>query len=135
MPSLPLTEHTPLVRTHYGDDAGWAALVAAVGTPSPDDGFLAYVEIIDDPAFDDADPAGFAMDDSNGNAHALIIIADAAAQTAPEFPLLCLSTQDGWSVRVIARELWSIQNNLSLANMDAAEFVRVADEDGVFRGF
>ncbi|GAA2725940.1 MULTISPECIES: hypothetical protein [Streptomyces] len=29
--------------------------------------------------------------------------------------------------------LWSIENNLSLSNMDFDEFVDAADEDGVFR--
>ncbi|MFC5219718.1 DUF6924 domain-containing protein [Streptomyces coerulescens] len=38
-------------------------------------------------------------------------------------------------LRVIAEELWSIENNISLANMDWEEFVDAADDDGVFRGF
>jgi hypothetical protein len=133
--ALPLTINTPLVRTSFADNAVWAALVAAVKTPSLDDGFLAYVEFIDDPVFDGADPAKFGMEDINGNAHALLIIADERAHQDADFPLLCLDTAEGWSVRVIARELWSIQNNLSIGNMDAEEFVRAAGEDGIFRGF
>jgi hypothetical protein len=38
-------------------------------------------------------------------------------------------------IRVIASEFWSIENNLSLANMDFDEFASAAREDGVFRGF
>jgi hypothetical protein len=36
---------------------------------------------------------------------------------------------------VIAEELWSIENNLSIANMDFVEFFESADEDGVFGGY
>ncbi|MGW3141770.1 DUF6924 domain-containing protein [Streptomyces sp. NPDC001139] len=37
-------------------------------------------------------------------------------------------------VRVVAAELWSIEN-LSGANMDFEEFAGAVDDDGVFRGF
>ncbi|MDH6214469.1 hypothetical protein M2283_001752 [Streptomyces pseudovenezuelae] len=35
----------------------------------------------------------------------------------------------------MAAELWSIENNLSGANMDFEEFADAVDDDGVFRGF
>ncbi|MFK4804121.1 DUF6924 domain-containing protein [Streptomyces sp. MPA0124] len=41
----------------------------------------------------------------------------------------------GRCVRVVAAELWSIENNLSEANMDFEEFAGAVDDDGVFRGF
>ncbi|MEO6701722.1 MAG: hypothetical protein ABI140_02000 [Jatrophihabitantaceae bacterium] len=37
--------------------------------------------------------------------------------------------------RVTAAELWSVENNLNLANMDWDDFAGAADSDGVFRGF
>ncbi|WP_376771528.1 DUF6924 domain-containing protein [Actinomadura alba] len=37
--------------------------------------------------------------------------------------------------RVIATEFWSIENNLSLSNMDFHEFADAVDEEGIFRGF
>jgi hypothetical protein len=43
---------------------------------------------------------------------------------------------DGYDeLRVIAEELWEVENNISLANMDWEEFVDAAEDDGVFRGF
>jgi hypothetical protein len=30
---------------------------------------------------------------------------------------------------------WSVENNLSLANMDFEEFANAVDVDGLFRGF
>ena len=37
--------------------------------------------------------------------------------------------------RVIPSELWSVENNLSLANMDFEEFAGAAGAEGVFLGF
>ncbi|MFD7408547.1 DUF6924 domain-containing protein [Streptomyces sp. NPDC059866] len=36
---------------------------------------------------------------------------------------------------MVASKLWSVENNVSLANMDWEEFVDAAEADGVFRGF
>lgn len=73
-----------------------------------------------------------------------MIVADKTALTTPEMPLLAVLPheegddeleQEHGKLRVIAEELWSIENNISLANMDWEEFVDAADDDGVFRGF
>jgi len=31
--------------------------------------------------------------------------------------------------------MWSVENNLSISNMDFSDFADSADADGVFRGF
>ncbi|CAM5517818.1 Curculin domain-containing protein (Mannose-binding) lectin OS=Streptomyces cyaneofuscatus OX=66883 GN=G3I52_10045 PE=4 SV=1 [Streptomyces cyaneofuscatus] len=77
----------------------------------------------------------------------LFIVADKTALTAPEIPLLALllfnendeceegeARQEHGELRVIATELWSVENNISLANMDWEDFENAAD-NGVFRGF
>lgn len=38
-------------------------------------------------------------------------------------------------MRAIATELYSIEANLSIGNMDFAEFADAMDEEGIFRGF
>jgi hypothetical protein len=67
----------------------------------------------------------------------LVIVADKTAITSPEQPLLTIyqGEEGSGQLRVIARELWSIENNISLANMDWEEFTNAADDDGVFHGF
>ncbi|WSI35407.1 hypothetical protein OG206_31870 [Streptomyces sp. NBC_01341] len=74
----------------------------------------------------------------------LLIVADKTALTTPEMPLLAVLPydeddddieQEHGELRVIAEELWSIENNISMANMDWESFVEAADDDGVFRGF
>jgi hypothetical protein len=133
MRSLPQSDETLLIRTDFSDQEGWEALRTAVGTPDEDD-FLANLHIVDDPAYRDATAeqlAALLPPDS------LLIVADKLAITSPEQPLLCIHQGDEGSeqLRVIAEELWSIENNISLANMDWDEFTGAADDDGIFRGF
>jgi hypothetical protein len=37
--------------------------------------------------------------------------------------------------RVVPQEMWAVENNLSLGNMDFKEFADAVGQDGVFRGF
>jgi hypothetical protein len=66
-----------------------------------------------------------------------VFIVDQAAVSHPDHPILVvdLSTEPGRSFRVIPTEVWSVENNLSIANMDFDEFADQVDQDGVFRGF
>lgn len=134
MKSLPhIDDLTPLVRTDFSDQEAWQALLTAVMTPNEDD-FLANIHVVDDPACRDLTSEQVA---ALAPAHSLLVVADKAAVTSPEMPLLVIRLTDGGSdeLRVIAEELWSIENNISLANMDWESFTDEADEDGVFRGF
>jgi hypothetical protein len=49
--------------------------------------------------------------------------------TLPEEP------EYGREFRAIPTAVQSIENNLSIANMDFEDFAEAVDEDGVFRGF
>ncbi|MER5201146.1 DUF6924 domain-containing protein [Streptomyces sp. NPDC002755] len=125
---------TPLVRTCFSDEQSWQALLLAVSTPTEED-FLANLDIVDDSAYRGLSAermASLTPPDVR-----LVVLADEAALAVPERPLLVLRTGAGRheELRVIAAELWSVENNITWANMDWAEFTDAADEDGVFRGF
>ncbi len=148
MESLPDVDETLLIRTDFSDPTAWQALLTTVMTPNQD-GFLANVHPVDDPAYRD-----LTTEQILSAAHELdtelLIVADKTALTTPEMPLLALPLFDGVDeddereegesrqehspLRVVATELWSVENNLSLANMDWEDFENVAD-NGVFRGF
>ena len=49
--------------------------------------------------------------------------------------VLDLWHQPGRTFRVIPSQMWSIENNLSISNMDFFEFADAVDDDGIFRGF
>ncbi|MEU6601835.1 DUF6924 domain-containing protein [Streptomyces flaveolus] len=140
MKSLPQHEDTLLIRTDFSDEEAWQTLRAVVTTPAEEDGFLAVLHIVDDPAYRDLTTEQIvalapAEDD-------LLILADRQALSGSGMPLLAVlksedeTPEQGFDeLRVAAAALWSVENNISFANMDWEEFVEAADDDGVFRGF
>ncbi|MFJ4622387.1 DUF6924 domain-containing protein [Streptomyces sp. NPDC088812] len=147
MNTLPQSEATLLIRTDFSDEAAWQNLCAAVTVPAGDeggeDGFLALLHIVDDPAYQGLTTEQVV--ELAPEEDALLVVADGEALTGADMPLLAVylggdeddgTTGPGFEVlRVVATELWSVENNISLANMDWEEFVDAAGKDGVFRGF
>jgi hypothetical protein len=108
-------------------------LVQAINNPSPE-GFLADVTLIDDPSL-----AGYAPDalakKLNGD-HGIYFVADTTTMEHRDRPILCIYLLESQQpFRVIPSKLWSVENNLSLANMDYEEFADALDAEGIFRGF
>jgi len=134
--TLPKTDHSLLLRTDFSDDDAWTALCAAVQVPS-EEGFLASVDCISDPAYDGLTVEQLVALAPKGGDHAFVFIADRLALTGPERPVLVVDLYDepGRTFRVIPREMWGVENNLSIANMDYSEFADNTDPDGIFRGF
>lgn len=135
MASLPSSEDSLLVRTDFSDQDAWSDLVSAVETENSD-GFRAYVEVVDDPAWAGAQwssirAAALATDD-----HAAVLFVVDQGALANDYPIqvVDLSEDAEPPFRCIARELWSVDNNLNLANMDWDDFAGRSGDDGVFRG-
>jgi hypothetical protein len=129
-----------LVRTDYSDDQAWhAALAAATAVYDRDDlgSTGALLRPVESPALSNLtaeELAGLAREDY------LSQIAVADAQTMRDQTVLFvdfseLNEQVGRTFRSIPSEVEPIVANLSLANMDFAEFAGNTDPDGIFRGF
>ncbi|HEY1447753.1 MAG TPA: hypothetical protein VGF33_04410 [Caulobacteraceae bacterium] len=131
MQGLPSTSDTPFVRTDFSNELVWREIVEAVGRESPE-GFRAYISIIDDAGFSGAKASDLAAD---AKAHRLLLVADATTMSHDERPILCIDLTSHDSIRVIPSRLWSIENNLSIANLDFEDFTESAGGDGIFRGF
>jgi hypothetical protein len=133
---LPWSNSTLLVRTDFSDPGAWDTLRTTISTPD-DDGFLANAVVVDDRAYRDltAEQVRALLPEDHGQR--LLAVADATTLRSTGLPLLVidLTPGTGGEIRVVAREFWSIENNLSIANMDFAEFAAAVDADGVFRGF
>jgi hypothetical protein len=135
MKPVPHTVNALLLRTDFTDDAAWTALCEAVRQPS-EDGFQALLDCVDDPAYD-----GLTVEElvglAAGSDRSFAFLVDRTTLTDPERPVLVvdLSDEPGRTFRVIPREMWGVENNLSLANMDYKDFAESVDPDGVFRGF
>jgi hypothetical protein len=135
MKRCPDTENAPVLRTDFSDQAAWDAIRKEVMQPV--DGFYANVDFIDDPEF-----AGLAGDAllrsiSRGMRHSFIVVADKTSITNDEHLLLVIDLfgEKGREFRAEPSRIQSIENNLSIANMDFSDFAESCDPDGVFRGF
>jgi hypothetical protein len=130
-----IADHTLLVRTDFSDHGAWQALHTALTSP----GLRADMHIVDDPTYRDLSPRQLiSLAPAAGFPNELLIVADKAAVTSSEMPLLVIyqpAEEDRAELRVIAEELWAIEANIAFANMEWEEFVDAADDDGVFRGF
>ncbi len=135
MPRLPDISGALMLRTDFSDDAAWDTIRRASVAPSPD-GFAANVTFVSDPAF-----AGLTAEQVTALPRAgyrgFVFLVDRVTITDPEMPVVVvdLLREPGRWFRVVPAELWGVENNLSIANMDFAEFADHADPDGVFRGF
>ncbi|MGF1575641.1 MAG: hypothetical protein ACFCU9_06810 [Cyanophyceae cyanobacterium] len=131
-----ITEESLLVRTDFSDDVAWIDLCKALQEPS-EEGFLAYLHFISDKAYEGLTVeqlVAFVLE--NGN-HPLVFLADQITFTNSEQTILIVDFYEevGRTFRVIPSEMWGIENNLSISNMDFRDFADNVDPDGVFRGY
>jgi hypothetical protein len=106
--------------------------------PSPGDGFLANVSFVDERSFEGATANDLvAAAGAGGQYRSFMFVVDQTTIGEAEHPVLVidLADQPGRSFRVIPSEMWGVENNLSLANMDFDEFAASTDATGIFRGF
>ena len=132
---LPDTSSSLVLRTDFSDGAAWDQVCTAIRKPVGE--FRAYVECVSDSAFE-----GFSLEEilalaSESSYRTFLFIVDRVTIADPEHPVLVvdLIEQPGRTFRVVPGEMWAVENNLSIANMDFAEFAEAVDETGVFRGF
>jgi len=160
MRPLPETENTLLVRTDFTDDGVWERIssqarmmdadvrealefsdernrAAGRSTGRPIEELGTPLEIIDDQSYADVSWEQVLSFVKPNSVHGFLFIADKMCMEHRDHPLLVvdLYQKRGRSFRAIPSEIFSIQANLSLANMDWEEFADNVDEDKVFRGF
>jgi hypothetical protein len=137
MPVLPRSDTSLLVRTDFTSDNSWQQ-VSNEAQRENESGFRAYLEPVNDPTFDHANwETVKAAVPVNDNGASVLFIADGATLTSPDHPILVVDLgRSGKSpFRCIPPELWGVENNLNISNMDWEEFASAVDESGVFRGF
>ncbi len=127
-----------VLRTDFTDDAAWKKITQEVALPVGPDGFLANVECVDDRVHAAVNEANV-RESLPGYDHGFVFLADAASMSRAGNPLLVVdvSADDEPSFRAAPGAVQAIENNLSTANMDFADFGEAADQedDGVFRSF
>lgn len=133
---LPSTEASLLVRTDFSDSVAWQQVTAAALAEN-EDGFRAYLHVVDDPALEEATWQDLRRAVRDLEHHASVLfIADGTALAADHpVQVVDLSRASRTPFRCLARELWGVDNNLSTANMDWEDFADNVESDGVYRGF
>ena len=148
---MPMLPHTGalLVRTDFTDDDAWNQVREEATRDYGPDGFRAYVEPVSDPQWAGATWESVkAAAPVSDEGPCVLFIADSVTFASPEHPILVVDLDDKilsleefpeiagrTPFRCIPPELWSVDNNLSISNMDWEEFAREVGDDGVFRGF
>jgi hypothetical protein len=135
MKPIPETRHAGVLRTDFSDDRAWDVICDQIRAPSGD--FSASVDCINDRAFEGVTAEEVAELVRPDSRHTFLFLVDHDTVADPEHPVLVvdLYADPGRTFRVIPSEMWGVENNLSLANMDFEEFADSVDSDGVFRGF
>lgn len=125
-----------VLRTDFDDEGAWDAVRAALDAADvyPHATYVSEVRLagvgiqtlVDDEAGAD-----------EGDQNTYVFLADAVTMRDPDHSLLAvdLSDEPGRTFRVPARWFPDVSANLSIANMDFAEFADAADGTGTFRGF
>jgi hypothetical protein len=135
---LPESEDMLVLRTDFSDDATWEAVCDEVSMPVGVMGFQANVRFVDNREYDGVPNAEVPGLFRAGSNHGYVIIADRVTMTHPDHALLILDLLEeeaGRQFRAVPSAIQSIENNLSIANMDFEDFATAVDADGVFRGF
>jgi hypothetical protein len=132
---LPKTKDALILRTDFSDDAAWDSIRTAIREPVGE--FQAYVDFVSDPAFSGVGVEQLLALAAKSSFRMFMFVVDQLTLSHPDHPVLVLdlSTEPGRTFRVIPSEMWGVENNLSIANMDFSEFADHVDADGVFRGF
>jgi len=135
MKLLPDTTNAVVLRTDFSNADAWESIRSEIQQPV--DGFLASVEFIDDGDYAWVNKDQLLHLISGSTEHTFIVVADETAILEPEHPLLVvdLFNEPGREFRALPSEIQSIQNKLSIGNIDFSEFATHVDEKGVFRGF
>lgn len=140
MVSLPMTGHTPVIRTDFSDPAAWEAARAAILAPGAEAAlFTAYVEFVEDPDFAGYTPTQILalVSDEFINRHVCLFIVDETTVSSVGWPVLVMDLrgEQGQMFRTVANELHGVEASLSTGNIAFSFYAGLADETGgVFRG-
>ncbi|MFN5104067.1 MAG: DUF6924 domain-containing protein [Planctomycetota bacterium] len=153
-----VTQNPWVIRGCFSDDSTWEFIKKQVAAPQRDPlsgmDFTANVRFVEDPSFANmachdivrslpADYPGYLVfvvdtQSNQGHEHSLLVVGFSPQGDDPkDFERKPNQTpsEDIKSFRAIPSTIQSIENNLSIANMDFEDFRNAVQQDGIFRGF
>lgn len=132
-----VTKNVNLIRTDFTDENIWKEVLREITTPSKDYGFVSYVTPINDIENQLKTPENLIANLPKDYKFSFIILFDSVTVKHKDNILLCvdLSKKQHRSFRVKPCDLWMVENNLSIANIDFEEFSNSLDSNQIFNGF
>lgn len=132
---LPNSQNPLVLRTDFSSDSKWVSVCNMISNSGSALGFGPQVEYLSSHEFEGIKKRKI-LNRRKDYENSFIFIVDSITIHHDEHPILCIDLYDipGDSFRVIPSQMWAIENNLTLANMDFKEFLNIVDKDGVFRG-
>lgn len=130
--AIPRTTTALVLRTDFSDESSWRSICRAIQAPAI---FRANVEFFSDPAYAGTTPEQLIQQVPDTST--FIFVVDALTIRHAEHPVLVIDlfAEPGRTFRVVPSSMWSVENNLSIGNMDFEEFADNVGRDGIFRGF
>jgi hypothetical protein len=117
VPTLPRSESS-LVRTDFTSDEDWRQACAQAQQENGD-GFRAHIEPVSDPGFDRASWIQVTAAVPADSQPPCCSSPTARPSPHPEHPVLVVDLLNGRPpFRCLPAQLWSVENNLNIANMD-----------------
>ena len=135
MRKITATKNPLIVRTDFSNDKTWKAICKKVAAKT--DGFVANVEYVDDHALDGFNKKQVLACITKKHEHPFIVIVDDVSMSNATHALLVVDLEEkrGREFRAVPKTIQSIENNLSIANMEFSEFAERVGRDKIFRGF
>lgn len=135
MNQIPNTNDALVLRTDFSDEAASETICTAIQEPVG--AFRAYGDFVSDSKNDGITTEQIPSLIQDALDHSFIFIVDQGALSHPENPILVvdLYAERSRTFRVMPSEMWGVENNLSIVNLEFDEFVDAADPDGVLRDF
>lgn len=145
-----------VIRTEFSDGEKWSAIRELIAAPQGEIGqkFYAYVKYVSDEKYSGMEAETLVHSLPDDYPGFFCFIADETTFESEEHPVLVVGfspnsvdpkdyertpkqtpSAEIKKFRAIPSTIQSIENNLSIANMDFEEFANSVDDDGVFRGF
>src|ERR671918_655772 len=124
MRPLPQRQAALVIRTDFSDDQAWEAIGAAI-LQLTEEGFGAQVELVDDAAYRGVTKEQLLNLVPEGDQRPFFfMIVDDVTVRSPEHPILVVDLwhEPGREFRAVPAAVQAVENNLSIANMDFADF-------------
>jgi hypothetical protein len=135
MNQLPQTQNPIVLRTDFSNQSAWEKALNAILKPYGD--YRVGVEFVEKMEYKDITKEQLLKLIPENYNHSFIIIFDRLTATMSESPLLIvdLFEEPGREFRADPSQIFGIESNLAIANMDFSEFANFVDEDGIYCGY